>query len=531
VAGRGFQTFRENEEALVERFGKEGMVIVKHLFPRQEIMEKNPMREGRWPRLTVSTILLVLSLAAPFAFSGCGQTAKPVTPASANLVHSYFGSPFSVSASDLPKSVSTFDHSAGQIGVSSFVLTSVGQVPSAILNGTFVAAPTGFLNITENFATTSSGVINAQNPPVTGAWAVEIPGAGVLGNLLSVNTTGGGLRLTAAPVAMAENTACPIFSKATPFLYTTVPNATITNGTADYGGVDISTQGSAVTFNVQPYLIGRPTTLAPSAVIGGCSDTLFGALTAYPLNSFGSASNLELIALGESGFLVSSFTSNSGSSPGAFGGGTGVIGVAAPSSPVNVGSVIGAQYNGFIYAPQNSTPSSYDITVLASAFGDNTANSQACSPLQSSLVANNGRGAGTVATLPSANSLFGGEFLTTTGASAVNDPTGAFGSENCDMVIDLGIQDSMNNGLFPNATVFIGSNFPPFSASNPWNCFGTKLSCAVSFPAAAVVGQVQGQYVIFVVASAVSNPKAQLPNNSGNPVPQPVGIYLFQKSQ
>jgi hypothetical protein len=508
------------------------MVVVKPLFARRKIMEKNLMRKGRWPRINLSTMVLLLCVSAQLGFESCGETAKPITPASANQVFSYFGSPFSVSGSDLPKSVSTFDHSAGQIAVSSFITTTAGQVPSSILDGTFVTAPTGFLNITENFATTSSGVITAQNPPVTGAWAVEIPGVGALGNLLNVNTTGGGLALSAAPAAMAESTACPNFPTATPapFLYVTVPSASTTANLANYGVVDISTQGSAVTLNAQPYLIG-PTTLVPTAVTGGCSVTYYGPLTAYPLNSFGSASNLELISIGESGFLVSSFTSLTGSSPGAFGGKAGVIGVAAPTSPVSVSAVIGAAYNGFIYAPQNNVPLSYDITVLASAFGDKTANAQACSPLQSSLVANNGQGARTVAALPSANSLYGGEFLIATGTATVNSPTGASGSENCDVVIDLGTQDSKNNGLFPNATVFIGSNYPPFSAGNPWNCFETKLICAVSFPAAAVVGQVQGQNVIFVVASSASVPAAQLPNNVGSPIPQTVGIYLFEKQQ
>jgi hypothetical protein len=146
-------------------------------------------------------------------------------------------------------------------------------------------------------------------------------------------------------------------------------------------------------------------------------------------------------------------------------------------------------------------------------------------------MANNGQGARTVRVLPSANSLYGGEFLTITGTGAVNDPSGASGSENCDTAIDLGIQDSTTNGLFPNATVFIGSNYPPFSAANPWICTDTGSICAVSFPAAAVVGQVQGQYVIFLVASAVSSPAAQLPDGSGNRPSQPIGIYLFQKAQ
>jgi hypothetical protein len=40
---------------------------------------------------------------------------------------------------------------------------------------------------------------------------------------------------------------------------------------------------------------------------------------------------------------------------------------------------------------------------------------------------------------------------------------------------------------------------------------------------------VQGKYVIFVVASAVSSPAAQLPNSTGGAIAQPVGIYMFQK--
>jgi hypothetical protein len=512
--------------------GERGRRIVKHHFEGSETMEKNLMRDGGWLRFLLSTILFLLSVAAPLGFSGCGQTAPTLTPTSAGKVDAYFGSPFNTLSNNFSESISTFDHSTGEINASSFVSTTHGSVPSGILNGTFAAAPTGFLSITENFATVNS-VLTAQNPPVTGAWAVEIPGAGALGNLLAVNTTGGGIPLQAAPVAVAENTACPNFpNAAAPFLYVTIPGTTPGTDIADYGGVKISTQGSDVTLNAQPYLMGPtgPTALVPTTVTGGCSQTYFGPLTAYPLNSFETPGALDLINIGQSGLLVSSFSPSAGVSPGAFGGGTGVIGVAAVSSPVDVSAVVAAQYNGFFFAPQNSAPVNYDITVLASAFGDDAANSQACSTLQSSLVANNGQGANSVVALPSANSLYGGEFLTTTGSGAVNDPTGANGSENCDVVIDLGIQDPANNGLFPNATIFIGSNYPPFSAAKQWNCPNTTAACAASFPAAAVVGQVQGQYVIFVVASALSGPAAQLPNSTGVPIPQPAGIYLFQKS-
>jgi hypothetical protein len=478
----------------------------------------------------LSPMLLGLCFAV-LGSSGCGQTATtPAAPSSANSVNSYFGGPFNDPGSALAKSSSTLDHTAKQIGVTAFIRAQTALVPAPIMNGTFVAADTGFLDITENFATNSSGVIGAQNPPLTGAWAVEIPGAGVLANLLSLNSSSGAISVSAAPIAMAENTACPEFSKPSAFIYVSVPNANLTSDTADYGAANISTQGSAVTFAAKPFLVG-PIQQASSTVVGGCSITNLGALTAYPINSFGTASNLDLVSIGTSGFLVSSFTSINAGGTGAFGGGSGVIGVAEPSGPVDVNAVIGAKYNGFVYSPLNRVRENYDITALASAFGNHAAASQACSELQFSLAANNGQGAGTVPVLPSVNTIYGGEFLTTTGSGGANDPSGASGSENCDVAIDLGVQDSATNGLFPDATVFIGSTYPPFSSANTWKCSDTGSTCAVSFPAAAIVGKVAGQYVIFVAGSAASSPAARLPDNFGNRQAQPVGIYLFQKAQ
>lgn len=504
------------------------MAILRRTFTfRQTIVNKQGSKVQRGGKPLWMMLLGLCHVV--LGSSGCGQTAKPVVSSSTGFVDSYFGGPFNVAGSDLAKSSSTFDHVAKQIGVSAFISGQTAQVPTRIISGTFVAADTGFLNVTENFATNSSGVISPQNPPLNGAWAVEIPGAGALANFLSVNSTGSTVSVRAAPTAMAENAACPNFPNPVSFLYVTVPSAAkLSSDTADYGGVAISSQGSAITFRTQPFLIGLPPQSGFN-VTGGCSDTNLGALTAYPLNSFGTASNLELISIGRSGLLVSSFNQGaSGSTVGAFGGGTGVLGVVQPSGPVDVNAVVSAKYNGFLYAPLNRVPENYDITTLASSFGDHSATSQACSTLQTSLAANHGQGAGTVPVLPSANSLYGGEFLTTTSAGTVNDPTGASGSENCDLVIDLGTQDSAS-GVFPNATVFVGSNFPPFSGANPWICSDTGSICAVSFPAAAVVGKLQGQFVIFVAASASSTPSARLPDNFGNRVAQPVGIYLFQK--
>jgi hypothetical protein len=465
-------------------------------------------------KATFSALLASLCPVALF-LAGCGETAKPVTAPSAGQVHSYFSGPFQ--AVGLSQSTTAFDHAANQISIS----TAIGFPGlEAFISGTFVTADTGFLAITENVANGSP-----QNPPMTGAWAVEIPGAGAIANLLSLS----GTTVGAGPAVMADSGACPSFTQATPFLYVTVPTRAGAfggnNDTADFGGVDISVQGSAVTFTAHPWLVG-PLQQPASASTGGCSNTALGALTAYPLNSFPNQATYELIGIGAAGLLVSSYNAVGPVTPGAFGGGRGVIGVREPYVPLDVSAVLGAQYNGFFYAPQYGAS---QFTVLASAYGNHTATSQACTTLQASLAANNGQGAKTVQALPSANSLYGGEFLTTTSTGVVNDPTGANGSENCDVVIDLG-QQGLANGLFPNATVFLGSNFPPFSATNPWSCPGSA-TCAVSFPAVAVVGNVLGRYVIFVVASGVSTPPAQLPGGlPGGPLAaQPIGIYLFQK--
>ena len=513
------------------------MAIVRQAAPHRETKGKGTMRNGLGSKAWLAIAHLVFFAVPSMGLSGCGETAKPVTPASANEVHSYFGSPFPAYAN----SQSIIDHGTTQISVS----TAPFGTPAPQVSGTFTTAPTGFLSIAENFAAgvpDSSMMFPNPGQPLKGAWAVEIPGAGALANLLNLNLTQSSvIPIPAGPAAMVENSACPSFPQSSaPFLYVTVPalNVNSTTSSADFGGVAISTRGSAVTLAVQSFLIGSSAPTS-STVTGGCSDSFFGPLTTYPLNSFGAiTTSLDSIAIGASGLLIDSFAANG--TNGAFGQNSavsGVIGVAVPSSPVDVSAVVGAKYNGFIYAPQNSNtsavPLTYDIHVLAAAFGDSTATSPSCSSLQTSLTANHGQGAGTVAALPSANSLYGGEFLTTSSAGLVNDPTGANGSENCDVVIDLGQQDSATNGLFPNAAVFIGSNYPPFSANNPWVCPAT---CAVSFPAAAVVGQVQGQFVIFVVASSQSIPPAQLPGSPGSPVsqpvgiPQPVGIYLFQKS-
>src|ERR1700730_168901 len=176
------------------------MVIARRAPTFRRMLAHAPDLKIQRCEITLPVILLGLCIAV-LGSSGCGVTANPVTSPSAGLVDSYFGGPFTANGSDLGKSNSTFDHAAKQIGVSGFITNQSAQVPTAIISGTYVAADTGFLSITENFASTSSGALRAQNPPLSGAWAVEIPGAGALANLLSVNNSGGALSVSAAPTA------------------------------------------------------------------------------------------------------------------------------------------------------------------------------------------------------------------------------------------------------------------------------------------------------------------------------------------
>jgi hypothetical protein len=98
------------------------MTTVEHPLALQETMQRGPIYDSRWPRTMLLTTVQVLCLAALLYLAGCGQTATPVTPAAANQVNSYFGSPFGFGAS----SVSKFDHSVGQIGVTAFIATTGG---------------------------------------------------------------------------------------------------------------------------------------------------------------------------------------------------------------------------------------------------------------------------------------------------------------------------------------------------------------------------------------------------------------------
>lgn len=431
-------------------------------------------------------------------FSGCGQTAKPVVAPSSGDVHTYFGGPGLTGQTDpYLRSSITIDHSLNTITASTVSVDQPTLVPN--LTGTFTTSSAGFLNISQ----TINNNLSFANPPLTGAWLVEIPGVGAMGNLLTA-TQSNGLGtppvVHPAPIVMIEDGACPNFPKPASFFF-------LTPGQGAFGTVDIGTQGTAVNFQISSSNLGNP--LAPPSsfsATGGCSDSVLGPLTGYPLNGqFSNSVSPDVVALGTSGFII---ISSRGARQGLLSGAS-ALGLAVSPAPLDSNALTAAHYSGFVFAPNETVflNPPFDLTTLASSFGDNTPASPACTTLTNSLKKQS--------LSPSAFSLFGGEYPN-------NNPTAANAVENCDMVIDLGIQDEKNNGLFPNATVFIGSNYPffPDDPNNP-----PPPPPAAAYPAVAIAAQVQGRYVIFVSTNA------GLPDQFGNLGVQAVGIYLFQKSQ
>ena len=114
------------------------MARLAYAFRRMLAKKKNSLNMQRLENIPLW--MLACLCFAVLAASGCGQTAKTITPSSAGMVDAYFGGPFSGSGGSLGKSSSTFDHSANQIAVSAFVTNQTAKVPTEIVNGAFVTA-------------------------------------------------------------------------------------------------------------------------------------------------------------------------------------------------------------------------------------------------------------------------------------------------------------------------------------------------------------------------------------------------------
>lgn len=470
------------------------------------------------PSTMVSSLLLLTVLAS------CGSSTSSPSSSSSTTTsvapQKYFAP--AIAGSALPSNY-TFDDK-----LSNFSQAWAG--PQILNAGSFSTTQRGLLNLTIS----TTYVSNGNTPPTylptsptsgqSGSFALELAGQ-----------AGGFVQLVQQPVQqpvtpLVAANQCPSFSSAQTYQFVTIPGALIPPGTAPtsfawdptqetaFGSVSISTSGSTVNFqNIQQFTLpsagrsGAPAQPPPSSLTGACGPTSYGSTIAVPgqgvitdpgVSGGSNASSPQaVIGIGPSGLLVEDNGSTSsrggtlvGSNPplpydNVIGAGTGAVGLPVPSSAVDTGAVVGAQYLGFIYAAGQYNPSATTpvwSSHLAS-FGFSSVPSSCASVTAST---------GTL--------IYGGDFPQSNGQDNPSASTDGFG--NCDFAIDLGAQDSANNGRYPNATVWVGGGY----AAN-------ATGATYSFPAVAIAGQLNGKYAIFLIGE-------------DSTTSQPWAIYLLQSN-
>ncbi len=382
--------------------------------------------------------------------------------------------------------------------------------PSQINNsGEFKALARGLLELetTYSFPFGTAGTGTTYNPPQTGSWAVELP-----------DDTGGLVQLLNQPFTPLVAAVCPASTKAQTYQFLTIPNALLVpvTGTPQtmlgtwnpametaYGTVDISGSGSAVTLaNTQQGTFPsggsstKPSMAYAASATGLCSSSIYGNTISVPgqltVTNPGSGETVPAsatIGVSASGLLVESNGANPVTAyQNALGAGTGAIGLLKPSTALDTGALAAAQYDGFIYGSGSaSAPGGFSSKVASFGFSAVPASCASVAASTSTL-------------------LYGGDFPDNDPSAAAVQSAGGFG--NCNYAINLGKQDSSNNGFYPAATLYVGAGFP-----------ANTTGIAYSFPAIAIAGQVAGKYALFVLGV----------DTTGSPN-QAVGIYLLQSN-
>ena len=471
----------------------------------------------------------VLAIAVGGFLAACGGSgnSRPVTNPSSGSPQIYFAG--AVSGSYAGSSISdseylstyTVDDAKKTFAQSIYTFGSGDQKgPQLDYSGTSAALSRGLQEFNISYSNSSygsavnSGAGQTYNPPLGGNWFFELPDQG-----------GGIVNLKGMPfVPLVAARGCSPGTKAVTYQFVSIPtyigpdeagfSGGIQNWTPEtdigYGLAQVSAKGTTVNFDkIQQFTAGgtkisnyRDLDGNPAAITstsGACSSTFNGNTISVPgqviITNPGvgeTISSPAVVGIGPSGLLLENNgqTSNlvSNASLAGYqhflGSGTGAIGMLQPSSQVDVSALLGTQFLGVIYGGGSSTGT---WTSVLASFG--FPSSPAGCP----------SGAFT-------SPLLGGDYPgNDPGQSA---PGGQVGYGNCNVVIDLGKQDSSNNGLFPNAKVYLGSNFA-----------GADANSAHSFSAAAVAGQLDGKYAVFVIGV----------DSAGTPQ-QAWGIYLFQSN-
>lgn len=460
---------------------------------------------------------VMLSVLLPlFLITGCTASSSKTTASTSTQLEpqTYFapwvagttnGRGSNLSKITVPE-IYAIDDTAGSFSQSIFGLGALLQGPQVINAGTTAKNSRGLLSlaITANYAYSSSSSTYEvtcsaanKNPCATtsGSFALEISGQ-----------SGGLVQIVGQPVApLVAAVACPSLTTAQSWLFLTIPGGMAADSSGKpgawtpstdtaYGSVDISTNGSTVTFsNIKQYTLpsvggtGTPSATATSPSIGTCGASTLGYTTSIPgyavvtdpvlTSSLAPSATVGINTAGlliEDNGVVTSGT-NAGSYENVMGAGTGAVGLPKPASSIDVSALRSAQYLGFvrgagIYSAGNVSGWSSHLT----SFGFATTPSSCASVAASSSTI-----------------LYGGDYTN-------DDPsTSSSGFGNCDLAIDLGTQSSSTNGLFPHATVWLGSDYA-----------GNTKGSTYSFSAVAIAGQVNSKYAIFLLGVDDTEPWA-----------------------
>jgi hypothetical protein len=470
---------------------------------KENFMQRSEPEKNSSQRLARTTCALSGVLMA-FWIVGCGSSTNSSTPATPQQTPQSYFAPYVEGINGIAPSPQIYilDDVAKTFSQETFVLNLPTQIgPQVFAAGDFTVDPRGLgsLGILTTYGPNSfNGFVptNYPAPGLPGSFAVEL--AGQAGGL--VQLAGG----PAEPLVAA--TQCPGSTSQT-YRFITIPEfAGSWNASTDtaYGSVDISSSGSTVNFqNIhQNTLTG--TLLPPSAlpVTGACGPTTLGAITGIPgqyvVTNPGATSSITppqaAVGIGPTGLLVED---NDSGGEMALGAGTGAVGLPKPSSALDTGAVVGAQYLGFIFGAGalNMGQIAVPISSHLASFGFPAAT------LQSSCSAFAAQTGALV------NGIYGGDFQQTNGLDDPSLSPGGFG--NCDFAIDLGTQDPLNNGLYPNATVWVGG------AGAGTVYAGNIVGSTYSFSAVAIAGQLNGKYAVFLI---------------GVDATQPWAIYLLQSN-
>jgi hypothetical protein len=357
----------------------------------------------------------------------------------------------------------TINHTTNSFSASDYA----AQLTTA--NGLF-AFDGGFLN----FSQTNPGPAFQAD-----GFAIEIPGrvAVFRPGFNSFNAVQDTQTSASSPVALVPDSCLALFNVT--FQFVTLPTAKwaaatdIAYGSFQANSLQPTSSGNTWNFSnlTQFTLANSQSQSGPTFSDGICAQSGVGAVVSIPPSS--ATGNTIAVAVGPSGFLIINNGPNT----------SGAVGLIQPSSALNTNSVLSANYLGFISEPAIPIPLSGIPTANQIAFfGCLTSGCKA-----------------------SRNSLVGGAFPD-------DDPTQP---ANNNITISLGTQNATNNGLFDLAAVTIPD---PVSACTAPGVSGQDSqgnpTCTV--PAAAVAGNPENKFAIFLIAQDVVNQS-------------PMTIYLFQQ--